>query len=114
MEIYQEENECKIKSYAKARLSLSAIEQDSFKLAPQIPLEIILQVAIEGGDVSITDLFERIPASSAAIRQHIRALEVANMLSTVIGQDRRSRKIRISQHGIEKLNYLGSMICKSD
>ena len=71
-----------IKIYAQRRLWISRIEGELFKLSPQIPLEIILVITANGGDISLEKIYNSINATNAAIRIQINSLRAAKIIVT--------------------------------
>ena len=82
----------------EARLRLVKREKRLLKLHHQIPLEILLTLAAADGQLKINDLYERIDATDAAVRMHLRGMEHEGLVETQRSEDdRRVKFLRLTQ-----------------
>jgi DNA-binding MarR family transcriptional regulator len=85
---------------ALLRLTLSHIESKHFKVAPQIPLEVLLVLSANQGSLRLSELYRRVRATQAAVRLHLRSLEMLELVDEGIDPlDRRARRIFLTPKG---------------
>ena len=82
----------------ETRLRLVKREKRLLKLHHQIPLEILLTVAVTEGQLKINDLYERVDATDAAVRMHLRGMEQEGLIETQRAEDdRRVKFLNLTQ-----------------
>jgi DNA-binding MarR family transcriptional regulator len=82
----------------EARLRLVKREKRLLKLHHQIPLEILLTLAAADGHLKINDLYERVDATDAAVRMHLRGMEQEGLIeSQRSDDDRRVKYLHLTQ-----------------
>lgn len=97
----------------EARLGLSVVEKKMFGDALQIRFEILLLLAANSGRIVLAEVYNKIEATDAAIRMHIRALEAQILVSSHInGTDARSKYLSLTASGVSLLNRYSSELEK--
>jgi DNA-binding MarR family transcriptional regulator len=81
-----------LRDLCEARLRLVEREKRLLKLHHQIPLEILLTLAAAGGQLKINDLYERVDATAAAVRIHLRGMEQESLIESERSRDDRRVK----------------------
>ncbi len=100
-----------VRFYAQRRLWISRMEADLLKLAPQIPLEIILVITASNGVISLDKLYDSINATDAAIRIHLKSLRDLNFIALQPSKlDKRARSASLTPEGLKKLDILNQNI----
>jgi DNA-binding MarR family transcriptional regulator len=90
---------------AMLRLTLSKIESQHFKLAPQIPLEILLILSANRGSLRLSDLYKNVRATPAAVRLHLNSLKSSELVGEGVDPvDRRARRVFLTQKGQTDIN----------
>jgi DNA-binding MarR family transcriptional regulator len=90
-----------IDNLARARLNLSLVESRHFKVAPQIPLEVLLVLSANQGSARLSELYERVRATQSAVRLHLRSLALSDLVEEgVEPADRRARRILLTPKGV--------------
>ena len=87
----EEENKSFV-DLCEARLQLMKREKRLLKLHHQIPLEILLTLAAAEGRLKIHDLYERVDATEAAVRMHLRGMEQEGLIRSERSEEDRRVK----------------------
>lgn len=89
-----------LNDFVSCRLMLSHIEIRHFKVAPQIPLEILLVLSVSEGSSGLSELYKSVRATPAAIRLHLRSLAMSGLVEEGVDPlDRRARRIFLTPKG---------------
>ncbi len=85
---------------AKFRLELCRLERRYFKTSHQIAFELLLYLVSSHGEANLSDVYNSFSATDAVIRQHLRSLENAGLLTVKNHvEDQRARKLFITPLG---------------
>jgi DNA-binding MarR family transcriptional regulator len=87
---------------AKFRLELCRLERRYFKTSHQIAFELLLYLVSNHGEANLSDVYNYFSATDAVIRQHLRSLENAGLLTVKNHvEDQRARKLFVTPVGLD-------------
>ena len=92
-----QDKDASLEDWASARLAITDIEYGLFRVPPQITLEILLIILINGGSCDLSAIYQHVRATHPAIRQHLRLLQNQNLVITDrSSEDRRARTLTLA------------------